>query len=479
MLIQGLERNGQNIAQPNISPVNPTPLQRAINRPETTLGSYGTMTTSRPQQGSTIYEANMTPVMRDITQGRVMYPNETVEMPKPMPVPQVIEREEARRGMTTPDTMGMEKLAEDASKVVTAIQKNPQLEQDPTFMDKVKGYFGNRENMLRLAMAFNTMRLTPDQGLAASLGSELKDIRATRADEELRNRTAAYFAKTDPKIAAAIQAGLSAKDAIALSRDIEKGVVVGKMIVNPSTGDIIYDGSKEGSDLPDSVQKIMWGAKQLGLTPGTDEYKDYITSQFSKSKGMSFRVRKDGTIEFTEGGELGSLTEGQGKGLMFSQRMGASQKIINTVENEGTSIFNAIVSNVPFAGNLLTSPEYKLYEQAKRDFINAQLRFESGAAIGAAEFENADKQYFPQPGDTPDVIAQKRANRELAIQTMNAVSGPDAEAYAKNIRVQLFGPEAANWPDTGTIIDDPDNPGTKLRFKGGDPTIDANWGPVQ
>lgn len=374
------------------------------------------------------------------------------------------------QGVLTPgaDISGMEKLAEDAAKVVAEIQKNPQIEQDPTFMDQVKGYFGNRENMIRLAMGFNSMRLTPDTGLAAALGSELKDIRATSRAQAERNKTAAYFDTVDPEIANAIRGGLNAKDAIALHREKQKGVVVGKMVINPTTGAIIYDGSSQGSDLPDSVQKIIWGAKQLGLEPGSQAYTDYITSQMSRSKGMSFRMRPDGTVEFTEGGDLGSLTEGQGKGLMFSQRMGASQRIINTVENEGTSIFNAIVSNVPLAGNLLTSPEYKLYEQAKRDFINAQLRFESGAAIGAAEFENADKQYFPQPGDTPEVIAQKRANRELAIQTMSAVSGPDADAYAKNIRVQLFGPQAANWPDVGAEENG-------YRYIGGDPSIQSNW----
>jgi len=37
------------------------------------------------------------------------------------------------------------------------------------------------------------------------------------------------------------------------------------------------------------------------------------------------------------------------------------------------------------------------------------LRKESGAAIAASEFDNAEKQYFPQPGDSDQVISQKRA----------------------------------------------------------------------
>jgi hypothetical protein len=52
---------------------------------------------------------------------------------------------------------------------------------------------------------------------------------------------------------------------------------------------------------------------------------------------------------------------------------------------------------------LLRSRGAQKYDQAKADFINAQLRRESGAAIAQSEFSNADKQYFPVPGDTPDV----------------------------------------------------------------------------
>ena len=53
----------------------------------------------------------------------------------------------------------------------------------------------------------------------------------------------------------------------------------------------------------------------------------------------------------------------------------------------------------------LTSDRQKL-EQAQRDFANAILRKESGAAISQSEFANTRQQYFPQPGDSEEVIAQ-------------------------------------------------------------------------
>lgn len=81
--------------------------------------------------------------------------------------------------------------AEDASKVVQQIQANPDIEKTPGFMDAVRGYFGNRENMIRLAMGFNSMRLNPDAALTASLAAELKDVRATRRATAQSNATAA------------------------------------------------------------------------------------------------------------------------------------------------------------------------------------------------------------------------------------------------------------------------------------------------
>lgn len=69
------------------------------------------------------------------------------------------------------------------------------------------------------------------------------------------------------------------------------------------------------------------------------------------------------------------------------------------------------------------SPQYQQYAQAKRNWINANLRDESGATIQPSEFESAEKQYFPQPGDSPAVLAQKRANRADAIKGIGAGAG--------------------------------------------------------
>ena len=87
--------------------------------------------------------------------------------------------------------------------------------------------------------------------------------------------------------------------------------------------------------------------------------------------------------------------------------------------------------SVPLVGAVLgtmtnwtQNPQQQQVEQAQRNFINAIMRQESGAAIGQGEFDSAAKQYFPQPGDSAEVIAQKAQNRTRAIAALEAQAGP-------------------------------------------------------
>lgn len=102
--------------------------------------------------------------------------------------------------------MDREKMMRDAK-----IAKDVLESGDESLIERAKGYFGNRENMVRLALAFNSMRLTPDAGLAAVLGSELKDIRTLKVADKRANAT----------LNALRQAGVPEKDLQVLANDPE------------------------------------------------------------------------------------------------------------------------------------------------------------------------------------------------------------------------------------------------------------------
>lgn len=127
-------------------------------------------------------------------------------------------------------------------------------------------------------------------------------------------------------------------------------------------------------------------------------------------------------------------TEFQGKSAAFGLRATEADKILNELNGKySPEAINSknTVENTWLVGGALGAATNKFAlsgtdqraEQAQRDFVNAVLRQESGAAIGAQEFDNAKKQYFPQPGDGPDVIQQKATNRQLAIQGFNNNAG--------------------------------------------------------
>lgn len=142
-------------------------------------------------------------------------------------------------------------------------------------------------------------------------------------------------------------------------------------------------------------------------------------------------VGKDGApIE----GKGASLTEDQGKSTGFYSRMRAANSTLggDVVDKQGTSrgkletlagkpeLFSA-------GANVLTSEDRQRYLQAKNDWILANLRAESGAAIGAEEYKKQDETYFPQIGDSEATVRQKAEARKRAEQAMRIRSGKGAK----------------------------------------------------
>lgn len=125
-------------------------------------------------------------------------------------------------------------------------------------------------------------------------------------------------------------------------------------------------------------------------------------------------------------------TEYQAKSALFANRMASSEPILNKFKDANTLTEKGL-KGVPVFGNFLVSENFQQLDQAKRDFINATLRQESGAAIGPNEFKNAELQYFPQPGDTQDTITQKANNRAIAIKQMENAAGASYKRFMPEV----------------------------------------------
>jgi hypothetical protein len=162
-----------------------------------------------------------------------------------------------------------------------------------------------------------------------------------------------------------------------------------------------------------------------------------------------------------------NLTEAQGKATGFALRAKQASDVLDVVGKDGKvqpGVLKRVGESVPLVGeglgtllNVTQTPPQQQVEQAQRAFVNAILRQESGAAVNESEFINAKKQYFPQPGDSKEVIDQKRLNRETAIKALEVAAGPGMKQVAPSTGIKV-----------GTVEEG-------YRFKGGDPANKNNW----
>lgn len=161
---------------------------------------------------------------------------------------------------------------------------------------------------------------------------------------------------------------------------------------------------------------------------GKDAADAEVAKDLAKKRGEA-QVKREEAATSGNPYATGGFNEGQGKAASFADRMAEAEGVIGQREDINAGVggwIGGVAANALPSGvaNQLASPERQQVIQAQRNFVNALLRRESGAAISDSEFDNARRQYFPQPGDSADVLAQKRENRATSIRGMMRESGP-------------------------------------------------------
>lgn len=204
---------------------------------------------------------------------------------------------------------------------------------------------------------------------------------------------------------------------------------------------------------PDPLIAAMQSMKASGIAPdavaSTSLPRQVGESPRAYDQRMA-RAREEADKAAREAANPQIKNESQGNALAFGMRMKEANSVLNEMEDKGItntgaarSVVSGILGAVPAIGGKLEektssamnilptwaggpSSEQQQVEQARRNFITAVLRKESGATISPEEFYGEDKKYFPQLGDSPPVILQKRAARDLAIRAMDIQSGNKA-----------------------------------------------------
>lgn len=160
----------------------------------------------------------------------------------------------------------------------------------------------------------------------------------------------------------------------------------------------------------------------------------------------------------------------------YGRRIEQAEKDFQALADKGfdpTSKASAAQRNLPGFLSGMQSEDAKLQAQAERNFVNAVLRRESGSAINASEFASAEEQYFPRLGDTPQVLEQKRRNREIALNGLKVAAG---KAWDKIQLPETRVVSGSKKPESGTAIAAPASKPKKVMQNGHEYTLNEKTG---
>lgn len=183
-----------------------------------------------------------------------------------------------------------------------------------------------------------------------------------------------------------------------------------------------------------ALQSAM-GANRMDQQKAREAFEEGIRQREHEFKGGMFekesQLRKE--IEAMRGRRAGERaatakaekrpSSDEFKAAGFAKRMELAESDLNALLQKGfdpASYSTAASGLLPRALEAFKPEQAKAYENTKRNFVSAVLRRESGAAISQSEYDNEQKKYFPQVGDTPAVLEQKRVLREQAVNNLKA-----------------------------------------------------------
>lgn len=207
----------------------------------------------------------------------------------------------------------------------------------------------------------------------------------------------------------------AAEDALVdVKNNVSAAIVSG--VASPEEVSVLTDPQIQDEDKMAIAQAIQARAAQEQLQLEQANIRSQISSRNADIELSRMRLQQQMASGGNPAGTLDKKpqTSAQLKAQGFADRLLESEQILSSIGDQFSGQF-AFGGALP---NQLQSSERQQFEQAKRNFINAVLRRESGAAIAESEFESAEKQYFPVRGDKEANLGQKAANRNTVINSI-------------------------------------------------------------
>ena len=184
------------------------------------------------------------------------------------------------------------------------------------------------------------------------------------------------------------------------------------------------------------------GLQQLATLPPSEKEQLELENQRLQNANLISQIgERNSNAMGTLNGKPQNASQASANG--YADRLNQSNIVISELGSKFTGALS-IGGSLP---NIFQSANRQSYEQAKRDFVTAVLRRESGAAISDTEFDREELKYFPRAGDKPEVVAQKEKGRNTAINNLYreanvnrpVVPGQIIESDGKQYRVESDG----------------------------------------
>lgn len=153
--------------------------------------------------------------------------------------------------------------------------------------------------------------------------------------------------------------------------------------------------------------------------------KEGIERELDKAKILNLKA--EAAKNFASSNEGKTPSQSQFAAATYGTRANQAEGVFTDLAKKGydpTTSGQALARNVPNFMEGLKTENSKRQDQAERNFVNAIMRRESGAAISKDEFSSAEKQYFPRNGDSPEVLRQKELNRKTVGASLIAEGAP-------------------------------------------------------
>jgi hypothetical protein len=243
------------------------------------------------------------------------------------------------------------------------------------------------------------------------------------------------------------------------------------------TGEVIYEkpqGRATPKVNPALVNALVPPAPvaatpNIALSP--QDQRSFALSEANRQAAEKLEREKE---KRKEANPQASLTESERKAATLLQRMQFSQQQLNDVLQknpdaatpEYLSTFVGGFSEP--AANLIRSAPRQQIETAQSDILDAALTLGTGAAYTKEQLKGYRESYFPQIGDSPQVIKDKEARLLNVIDAAKMAAGRAAQLVpeVKSGSKPPAGapPTAKQAPDGKWYAPDPARPGKYLQY---------------